>query len=188
MTARSTASRLDPVTRTDKNPTHATDHNVTRLDLTGQDVADPPHLTRTLPDEIGTAEARVAVEVPDRSFRIVTRSEAGVPVLGCAGDLDAVSLRACATALAACLPMHPAWIVADLRQADISRESLAVLTLMRRYVERGGAQLVLVSTDPEQLRILRDANLAGLYRVGSTVPQAIEAPGPPSRRRRTATP
>ena len=150
MTARSTTSRLDPVTRTD--------------------------------------EAGVAVDVAEQSFRIVMRTEAGVTVLGCAGDLDADSLRACATALAACLLMHPAWIVADLRQADICRESLAVLTLMRRYVERGGAQLVLVSTDPEQLRILREANVAGLYRVGPTVPQAIEASGPPSRPRRAASP
>jgi hypothetical protein len=155
--------------------------------------SDRAPLAGALPDGIGEAEAEaeaeagVAVDVAGRCFRIVRRSEAGVPVLGLAGDLDAVSLRACATALAACLPMHPAWVVADLRQAGICRESLAVLTLMRRYVERGGAQLVLVSTDPEQLRILRDANVAGSYRVGSTALQAIEASGPPSRRRRPAT-
>jgi hypothetical protein len=188
MTARTTSSRRDPVTGTTQDLTRAPDHDVTGLDLTGQDVTDRAPLTGALPDGIGADGAGVAVELAEKSFRIVTRTEAGVPVLACAGDLDAVSLRACATALAACLPSRPAWIVADLRQAGICRESLAVLTLMRRYVERGGAQLVLVSTDPEQLRILRDANVAGLYRVGSTVPQAVEAPGPPCRRRRAATP
>jgi anti-anti-sigma regulatory factor len=102
--------------------------------------------------------------------------------------MDAASLPACASALAACLPVPPAWIAVDLRQAEIGPDSLALLALMRRYVERAGAQFVVVSTDPELVRILRDADVTGPYRIGSTLLRAIGAPAGPFRRRRTLRP
>lgn len=202
MTARSTVRRLTPAPMIQEDSTRLTDHDLTDheitdhelagVDLPGLDLRDPgvtddQQSTSSLPAEIAADEVGAPTGGAEPSFRVITRSEAGARVLDCSGRLDATSLPACASALAACLPVRPPWIVADLRHVEIGRDSLAVLSLMRRYVERGGAQFALVATDPGLLRVLRDANVAGLYRIGSTVLLAISAPGPPIRRRRTST-
>ncbi len=192
MTARSTARRLTPASTLEEDPTRLTDHGLPGLDPVGADLKDPGvtdgrQPTSSLPTEVAAGEVRAPAAVAEPSFRVTTRSEAGARVLDCSGRLDATSLPACASALAACLPVRPPWIVADLRHAEIGRDSLAVLSLMRRYVERGGAEFVLVTTDPGLLQVLQEANVAGLYRIGSTVLLAIGAPGPSFPRRRAGT-
>lgn len=181
MTSRPTAAGPDPATSPPETVTAVCDR------YPGPEPAGPePVGHRGPPPPAGsvTEESRVALGTAEPLFHIVTREEAGTRVLDCVGRMDATSLPACASALAACLPPRPVWIVADLRETELGPESLALLTLMQRYIARGGAQFVMVSTDPDLLQILRDADSPGPYRIGPTVQLAIGAPERSLRRDR----
>jgi hypothetical protein len=124
------------------------------------------------------------------SFRTTLRVIDGICVMTCLGSVNAGSLRACASALAAALSSRPEWIVADLRQVALEPESLPVLSMMRRCSERHGTRFVLAAVSSEGRRMLQEARVSALFLAQPTVPLAVAQAGALSRwnRQRSAPP
>jgi len=102
---------------------------------------------------------------------------AGVAVVTCRGRLDTAAWRACGFALAAAVQVESPWVILDLRQATVGPESVAVLSLVRRYASRHGARLALAALSPEGLHALQQAQVTALCRIMPTVPAAVAAAG-----------
>ena len=101
----------------------------------------------------------------------------GVAVVTCRGRLDTAAWRACGFALAAAVQVESPWVIADLGQATVGPESLAVLALMRRYVARHGALLALAAVSPDGLQALKQAEVTAQYRIMPTLPIAVAVAG-----------
>lgn len=108
------------------------------------------------------------------------RRSAGVIVVACRGRLDVGAVPVCAAALVRVLEKRPRWVIVDLGQAEIVRQSTAVLALMRRGAARRGVRLGLSGVSEDGLRILCEAKVAALYMIQPTVGLALAAVTGPS--------
>jgi anti-sigma B factor antagonist len=89
------------------------------------------------------------------------------------GDLDLWNAPALEQRLRTCLDRGQCWIVVDLSKAAfLDSSGLGALTNSMRRIERKGAHLIVINTDPQMLRVFQ---LTGLKRVLNVVASREQA-------------